>query len=337
MSQFLHKQKVRQWWESHNLVTVSLSLFAILVSIWMISRNFVGDSWSLIRLGNYLTIWLVVALFNSLLLAVWLRRPWQIAGLLLLLTLSVYQNQLWTLTAPPTAYASPENQLRVMTFNAHPTNQQMDELAALILEQDLDIVGLQEISATATDELLALLADEYPYTALDHQLALLSRYPVRPLRVPSVMMESQLAIVSLPDEDVYIWNVHAPTAVQRRIWKEQKRDLRIVEKHLARTHAPILLLGDLNTTHHNENYHLIAQHLTDTHTAAGRGLGLTYPAPDVIYTRHPQTAQRLEWLPFLFRIDYIFASDHWQVTDSTVIPDGYGSDHMPLIATVTLK
>ena len=333
----LSRQKVQTWYEAHTPLTILLSLFAIYVCTWMVSRHFVGESWGLVRVGNYLAIWISIAMFLSLLIAVWLRRRWQIAALFVLFSLTVYQNQLLAWATPVVTSASPENQLRIMTFNAHPTNQQMDELAALILDSDLDVIALQEISDAATVALMDTLADEYPYAALDHQLALLSRYPIRPLHVPSVMMESQLAIISLPENDVYVWNVHAPTGLQKRIWKEQTRDLRIVARHLTRTNDPVLLLGDLNTTAHNENYQLIANHLTDTHTAAGKGLGLTYPAPDVVYTEVPSLSNHLEWLPTLFRIDYIFASDHWQVMDANVVEDGYGSDHLPIVATVALK
>ncbi len=333
----LSKQKVQRWYEAHTPLTISLSLFAILVTTWMVSRNFIGDSWWLVRLGNYMAVWIAVALVPSLFMAIWLRRRWQIVGLILLLSLSIYQNQLWAMAVPATASASPHERLRIMTFNAHPTNQHMDELTTFILDSDLDVVALQEISDPATEALTETLADEYPYTALDHQLALLSRYPIRPLYVPSIMMESQLAIISLPENDVYVWNVHAPTGVQKRIWKEQARDLRIVKRHLLKTDDPVLLVGDLNTTYRNENYQLIANHMTDTYAAAGEGLGLTYPAPDVIYTETPLFANHLEWLPPLFRIDYIFASDHWQVIDATVIEDGYGSDHLPIVATVSLE
>lgn len=338
MRQFLRYQNDRNWEEVRHILTVLVSAFALWVAIWMFSRNIVGDSWRTIRMGNFLTIWMVAALSFAFLMAIWLQRTWLTIGLLGLLSLSVYQNQLWALALPatPVMFESSDD-LRIMTFNVHPTNDQMEPLAQLILSSDLDIVALQEITDESQNALLLALGDEFPHVAFDEQLALFSRFPVQELHVDEDLMQSQLVRLSLPEGEAYVWNVHAPTAVKQSIWKAQKRDLLIIEDALKESTAPTILMGDLNTTHQSENYNYVADHLVDTHSVAGQGLGLTYPEPDVLYTYAPQLDSHLQWIPPMLRIDYIFVSEDWQVKMNEVIDDGYGSDHRPVVATVNLQ
>ena len=340
MSQFLKQQKSPSWKDIRYSLSILLAFFASWVSLWMFLRLVagVGDSWRAVRLGNYVTVWLIVPLLFALMVAIALRHRWLMICLTLLLALSIHQNQLWSLPAVSAAPITKQtNELRVMTFNVHPTNQHMDALAELILQSQLDLVGLQEINRHAGNELVPLVAAEFPYVARQKGMMLFSRYPIYELPPLRGVLGGQLVKVYAPTADVYVWNLHAPTAVQQSFWEKQKRELSIVERHLAKTDAPLLLLGDLNATDQTENYNLIASHLTDTHVAAGEGLGLTYPEPGTLYTRFPAAEKRLEWLPTLLRIDYIFVSEHWQVHDSEVVTTSFGSDHSPIVATIGLR
>ena len=338
MRQFLRYQNARDWEEIRHILRILMSAFALWVAVWMVSRTIVGDSWRTIRMGNFLTVWMVLALLVAVIVALWLQHRWLTIGLVFLLSVSVYQNQLWAVAvAEPLVLEPEEDDLRIMTFNVHPTNVQIDRVADLILANDLDIVALQEISEEAKDELLSAVADEYSDVVLDEQLVLLSRYPLEALPVDEDLMQSQLVRLSLPAEDILVWNVHAPTAVKQSIWQAQKRDLLIIEESLKETDAPLILMGDLNTTDQSENYQYIANHLVDSHVVAGQGLGLTYPEPDVVYTLMPSLDARLQWVPPMLRIDYIFVSPDWQVKVAEVVADGYGSDHRPVMATINLR
>lgn len=340
MSQFLRQKKLVNWKEIKHHLSILLAFFTIWVSVWMFLRMIarVGDSWRAVRLGNYVAAWLAIPLFFALVIALGLRHRWLIISLMLLLFLSVYQNQLWALSpAATTPVVTQAHELRVMTFNVHPTNQQMDALAQLILDSQLDVVALQEIKRGAGNDLVAQLAEDFPFVARHKRMMLLSRYPIREFPPLRGLSQGQLVEVHAPMGDVYVWNLHAPTAVQQSVWEMQKRELAIIEQHISKTEGPLLLLGDLNTTDQSENYNIIADHLTDAHAVAGQGLGLTYPDPGALYTLFPATKGKLQWLPPLFRIDYIFVSDHWQVQDTLVITSAGGSDHRPLIATIGFR
>ena len=273
MRQFLRHQNARNWEDMRHVLSVLVSMFALWVTIWMFSRNFVGDSWRIIRIGNFLTVWLVLALLVAVIVAIGLRQHWLTAGLFLLLLLSVYQNQLWAVLFPnPLPIQVQQDDFQMMTFNVHPANTQIDRLAQLIRSSDLDIVALQEIEDDARNILIAELSSEFPYIALEEQMAVFSRFPVKELSMPEELIQSQFVLVSLPETDVYVWNVHAPTAVKQSIWEAQRRNLAIIEDYIVSTDTPIILMGDLNATHQSENYNYIAEHLQDTHLVAGEGL-----------------------------------------------------------------
>ena len=157
MRQFLRYQNAQNWEEIRHILRILISAFALWVLVWMVSRNIVGDSWRTIRMGNFLTIWMVLALLLAVFVALWLQHRWLTIGLVVLLSVSAYQNQLWVIAvAEPVVFEVEEDDLRIMTFNVHPTNAQIDRVADLILTHDLDVVALQEISEEAKDELAAL-------------------------------------------------------------------------------------------------------------------------------------------------------------------------------------
>lgn len=82
---------------------------------------------------------------------------------------------------------------------------------------------------------------------------------------------------------------------------------------------PFLVCGDLNSTPRNWVYAHLSEGLTDAAREAGRGWGGTFPA----------------LLP-LFRIDYVLASEAWEVRSSRV-EDAVASDHLPVIVALALR
>jgi endonuclease/exonuclease/phosphatase (EEP) superfamily protein YafD len=102
------------------------------------------------------------------------------------------------------------------------------------------------------------------------------------------------------------------------------------------TEGPLLLLGDFNVTRLQEGYRrFVAAGLQDVFIAAGRGAGWTIPTrfAKLATNGHPLGRVRL---PPLLRIDYIWATPHWQPLDAWVGP-GAGSDHLPVLATLDLS
>ncbi len=92
--------------------------------------------------------------------------------------------------------------------------------------------------------------------------------------------------------------------------------------------GPVVLLGDFNLTDQTDQYRRITGSLRDAHRAAGWGFGHTFPAHGRIYV-----------LPIpvpLIRIDYVFYSPGLAAIE-THLGENAGSDHRPVIATLTLS
>ena len=227
-----------------------------------------------------------------------------------------------------------------MTFNVHYSNRNTEDIVHLIRAEKPDIIALQEVTEDLAGSLLPELAADYPHSLNDNSwgfpLVLLSRYPLAAQpRLPKVQRSIE-ATVETPKGDVTIWNVHNFVTVDQVGWESQKRTLSAIAQEIESNSQPVIVLGDFNTTNQAENYDLIANHLTDVHQAVGRGFGFTYPETDVLdkIPLAPWYVQLLRLARPVFRIDYIFVSDHFVPQETHVIPNGFGSDHRPVVATL---
>jgi vancomycin resistance protein VanJ len=312
----------------------AMSVFAIAMVAWNILRLYPGDRWLPVRLGNFVAPWLFLVLLVALAVA-WLgRRPW-LSRLLTLLVL-VSALRFWPVLTPrlsgPNAQANaPVSQLRVMTFNVHFSNRDALGIADLVRAETPDIVAFQECTMDLITPLHAGLGGEYPYFLLDDgetpRLVLMSRYPLQGYVPPPGAWRTQWAQVETPLGLVTVWNVHSSSSLSQRAWEWQREVFSAVANQVDGEEGPVLVLGDFNTTDHNDNYRLMADRLTDVHRAVGWGFGFTFP-------RRWLDGQDLSMATPALRIDHIFISDHWEPLETHVVTDGFGSDHLPVVATL---
>jgi endonuclease/exonuclease/phosphatase (EEP) superfamily protein YafD len=99
----------------------------------------------------------------------------------------------------------------------------------------------------------------------------------------------------------------------RDAYLERAAEMRKVRAILAEETLPVLVSGDFNSTPHNRAFHGIAEGLQDAFKVAGDGWGATYHADKP-----------------LVRIDYVLASDEWEVVAAHVTQADH-SDHKALI------
>ena len=76
----------------------------------------------------------------------------------------------------------------------------------------------------------------------------------------------------------------------------------LVER-IATVEGPLVVLGDLNTSERQPNFHRLRAYLEDAFAVAGWGMGYTFPANSHLYG----------WaVPPMVRIDYVLINRAWQ-------------------------
>jgi endonuclease/exonuclease/phosphatase (EEP) superfamily protein YafD len=302
------------------------------LAAWNLLRIYPGDRWLPVRLGNYFAPWLFMALGPALIIALLGRRPW-LSRVVLLLAL-VFVARYWPLLLPRTPVISARtnaSELRVMTFNVNSSNRNASHIANLVRAESPDVIAMQELSRALGMSLQAELASEYPYFLPENSMRLpmgvFSRYPLRAQSLSPRAQNAHRVSVETPDGTVIIWNLHPTTALSQHGWESQRETLAAVAREIEAETEPLIVLGDFNTTDHTENYRLIADRLTDVHWSVGQGFAFTFPD----FRRYGADSPILR--PVV-RIDHIFVSDHFTPQAIHVIPSGYGSDHLPVVATL---
>jgi endonuclease/exonuclease/phosphatase (EEP) superfamily protein YafD len=319
------------------LSIAATQVFVFILTVWLLLRLYPGDRWLFVRLGSYFAPWLFLALGPTLIIALIGKRRW-LTGFIILLALVIGMNYIFLLTprlSRAQAYAD-THLLRVMTFNVHYSNRNAAAIVDLIDAENPDIIALQEVTPDLATLLYPKLASEYPYYLTGEggsfEKAFVSRYPLTALPQSPETWGGLPAQVATPNDSVIVWNLHPPPAVKQNGWEAQHQTLSAIAQEIDGETRPLIVLGDLNTTDQAENYRLIANHLTDVHWAVGHGLGFTFPKPDVV--ARMGYGQLFQKISPVVRIDHIFVNKHFQPQETHVIPNGYGSDHRPVVATL---
>jgi vancomycin resistance protein VanJ len=313
------------------LILAAIWVFGLALVAWNLARVYPGDRWLPIRLGSFFAPWLFMALAPALGAALLARRRW-LARLLLLLGL-VFGVRYAPLLLPRLSLLQAEAgaaELRVMTFNVHYDNHEVAAIAELIREEEPDVIAMQELTRDLAVALQRELAFEYPYVHYDSSAALtglFSRYPLSPEPLPPALRYSRRAEVLTPAGPVSVWSLHLAVPLRQRGWERQREMALALAAALEGEARPVVVMGDFNTTYQTENYRLIAEQLTDVHWSIGRGFGFSFP--DV---RHYTDSLPIPYP--VIRIDHVLVSQHFAPREIHVAPQGYGSDHRPVIATL---
>jgi len=239
--------------------------------------------------------------------------------------------------------------LRVMTANVLYLTDDGAALDRLVRAESPDLLCLQELNPRLAEDLVARLAGDYPYYVLLPEegtsgLGLFSRYPlhdVGEIPDPAWQHGAQTATITVAGRPVLVLNVHATPlifafdpeysaadVVER--YREREEEARLWRDWAAQHDGPVIVAGDLNATDQNLSYRLLAAGLQDAHRQAGRGLGHTWPA-------YRWWLGRILVLDRLWRVDYVLASEDWQVASSRVGPWDGRADHLPVVADLVLE
>ena len=213
-----------------------------------------------------------------------------------------------------------------------------EDLVSYLRVSEFDLVSLLEVTSEMAAALETDVSDIFPYREIRGGgipgKALLSRYPItnadwlelnpgRPDLIATVDLDGQLiqVLVAHPPPPEISWY-----GVRQREGTVEQFD-RLIEI-AAEAEYPFLLVGDLNIVSVQKRYRELEDiGLQDVYSMVGNGPGATFPK------RIPPLSDNL-FLPAV-RIDYIWASEDWQVISSSTGED-IGSDHLPIIAHLEL-
>jgi vancomycin resistance protein VanJ len=300
-----------------------------------------GETW-LVQLISVFAPWVYLPLPALLLLAVLVRGPRLLV--LLLVPLACFAMQYGPRFLPG-SIPPQQPTLRVMTWNVLFTNDDVQGVLHTIEQQDPDVLALQELGTAIAPALAEHLASEYPYQALAPRsnpdgFGIFSRYPILRADAPALASSEcrcQRVDILVDGQTITLFNVHPhiPALQAVRVGplpvptdfstKQQDPSFQALLRQLDGAHGPTLVVGDLNTTDQQPNYHLLRARFADSFGKAGFGFGFTFP-------RRGQVGP-LPAFPVV-RLDYIFHDDSWQ-TDAVWTGAGRGSDHGYVLAALS--
>jgi endonuclease/exonuclease/phosphatase family metal-dependent hydrolase len=227
--------------------------------------------------------------------------------------------------------------IRVLTYNIHHgvgLDEQLDlaRIAALIKEQQADIVALQEVDRgverTAKRDLAAELAaltgmnvffgPNIRHQGGDYGNAVLTKFPIKLKRNSPLTMVGQgeqrgviQLMLDVHGRDVLFMNTHLDSRkdeAERNVSADELAQLATVAGK-----TPVILCGDFNTAPATKAYAKIKTVLADAWELAGKGFGFTIPV---------EAPRR--------RIDYIWISAATIEPVQMKVLRSTASDHLPL-------
>jgi vancomycin resistance protein VanJ len=281
----------------------------------------------------------VIFVIPSLALLVWaiFARDWR-NSLALIGALSVATFALLGLRLH-FSFSDSKHRLRVLTFNTEHAAKGIDNVIAVIREQDPDVFCLQECDANPKGPIIQRIKSSMPgYEVVGFgSLVTGSRLPVissGPLPFPGPAHLPILeAVIEWNGSRIRIANVHlAAVFIDRYLIESPSR----IPSHLREVgvkhddqvsrlieyssgEEPLILCGDFNTPATGVLYRRLSGKLRDTFATTGNGFGYTIPA----------------WFP-LMRIDQIYTSPslhpvaHW-------VSNHIASDHRAVVAEVVFE
>ncbi|MGQ9599063.1 MAG: endonuclease/exonuclease/phosphatase family protein [Anaerolineae bacterium] len=333
------------------VVEAPAAAYAWTIVVWQVLRLLVGDRWWWLALANIMSLYLFLPLLLLWPLAL-VRRRSTIVALTVPTALFLWLYGGLFLPRMALARANGATAIRVMTLNVMYRNKTGEAIGRLVRAKAPDLVCLQELTPPLAEDLEFRLQDGYPYRVLLPEegvtgLGVFSRYPLQDLgeildaaRDEGWEHGAQVISISLAGQEVLVLNVHAlspdpflgSVSERRRferVFQLQEEQVRLWLDRVVRHEGPAIVAGDLNMTDQNRAYRLMVTRLRDAHREAGWGLGHTVPA----------SREGLDGWPLpdrLFRIDYVWASPHWQILDARVGDWDGQSDHLPVLATLQL-
>ena len=257
-------------------------------------------------------------------LLAWLREWRYVAALLAVTLINANFVLPWYFGERP---ATSGTQVRLLLANVLSSNDDHQALLRLIEAEQPDVLVLVEVSRPWAKSLERLDTD-YPEQVVEVRdgsfgIGLFSRLPLlsaaaidsAPLGFPTI-----LATLHIGDESLQLIATHPMIPLSETNYDARNRQLDDIATLLQPLSGPKILVGDLNTSMWDTNYRSLENKTWLRNVRRGFGVLPTWPT----------------FMPFaMIPIDHVLVSPEIGVQDVR-IGARIGSDHLPLIVTITL-
>ncbi|MCF7809817.1 endonuclease/exonuclease/phosphatase family protein [bacterium] len=282
--------------------------------------------------GNQLFRFILTGASVIILLHYLTIRHWRLivvaALTLIILSCELFRNIPLNETTFDTKFSKP---FSVLTFNTKFYTTHM--LTLLIKDRKHDLICFQEVKSFDFNERIKKSKDNKwlgyfwyfgSYTDQgENGVLVLCKEPVEPVKLidcPSHKNDRRLYHILKTKQngkDTYIIPLHLePVEIGHGLtglidsWKVRLIQAKMLADEIDRINAPLVVLGDFNTTPTDRIFRIICSNLKDSWVKTGKLLGRTW---------HREAP--------LFRIDYILYKDFKASANGKVLPYRYSSDH----------
>jgi len=213
-------------------------------------------------------------------------------------------------TGPP-----PASPIRLVSANVYADNPTPAAAVDAMLSAEADV----EIAVETSPAFLNLIeADDtaHPYSVVDDQLVVRSRYPIAAMTDPAGVPARRILrlTVEAPAGPFVLYAVHALNPLSESTFANQLNWVGKLRTAAAGEELPVVMAGDFNMSDRQLGYRRLTSDLRDAITAAGWG-HTTYPGGI--------------WGLLLMRIDHVFEPQSWCAARARTV-DVPGSDHVGL-------
>lgn len=230
----------------------------------------------------------------------------------------------WYIGDAPSSSGPP---LKLVLANVRASSTEYQRLVDFVAAEDPDMVFLQETNSEWVTGTKVLL-ENYPYAFTESRqgnfgIAMYSKRPldsVRHVDSPPLNYPTIVATATLNGEPVTFVSTHPMIPLGRRFYAARNEHLKSIVEIVNQTAGKVVLLGDFNASNWDVKFRDLEKSTGLRSTQRGFGLSPSWPT----------------FLPFaMIPIDHVLISEGIGVIE-TRAGKRIGSDHLPLIVTITL-